>query len=338
MTEKGRVTVIGAGAWGTALAHTLATNGADVTLWAYEPTVAENINAHHENHIYLPGAQLPPNLRATSDFAEAGGSGAQLFAFVAPSQVMRRVLTGLAPHLPDNAIIVSATKGIENKTLAMPVQIIEETCSEAVAKRLCILSGPSVAKELVEGAPTAVTIASRDPEALALAQESLACSYFRLYSHDDIIGAEVGGATKNVIAIAAGVADGLGFGHNTRAAIVTRGLAEMGRLGAAMGASPITFSGLSGLGDLVLTCTGDLSRNRTVGIRLGKGESIDAITASMTAVAEGVATSLSVYRLAERLAINMPIATEVFRVLHEGKEAAQAVRDLMGRELTNEFE
>lgn len=336
MTRKRSVCVIGAGAWGTALSWSLARCGHDVTLWAYEKEVADSINTVRENSVFLPGVKLPDGLTATCDMSEAA-RGKSIFLLVAPSQFMRGVMGKFAAVAPEEGIVISATKGIENDSLAMPVEIIEQTLPEGLRKRVCCLSGPTFARELVKEVPTAATVASKDEEAARLAQEVLAAPYFRLYVHNDVIGVELGGAVKNVIAIAAGISDGLGFGHNTRAALITRGLSEMTRLGVDMGADPKTFAGLSGMGDLVLTCTGDLSRNRTVGLRLGKGESLEEITTSMKAVAEGVATSLSVHRLAEKRGVELPITAEVYNVLYERKAPKDAVRDLMSRELKTEF-
>jgi glycerol-3-phosphate dehydrogenase (NAD(P)+) len=336
MTDKTKVSVIGAGAWGTAIAWALADNGHDVAIWAIEPEVVYDINNAHENKIYLPGVSLPESITATPDLREAV-KDRPVHIFVVPSQFMRPVFKSLGEILPDDAIVVSATKGIEIETLAMAVDVASETLPEPVYKRFCALSGPTFAKELVKRAPSAATIASFDHEAAVIAQQALMAPYFRIYVHDDVVGLEIGGAIKNVIAIAAGIAHGLGFGPNTQAALITRGLSELARLGAAVGGKEETFYGLSGMGDLVLTCSGSLSRNRTVGERLGKGESLEEIKASMKAVAEGVATSLSVRRLAEKYNVDMPIAEEVFRVIYEGKDPKTAVIDLMGREPKEEF-
>lgn len=336
MTDKTEVSVIGAGAWGTAIAWALADNGHDVAIWAIEPDVVEGINNAHENKVYLPGVSLPESIRATSDLAEAV-KDRPVHIFVVPSQFMRPVFKNLGEILPDDAIVVSATKGIENETLAMALDVARETLPESVFKRFCALAGPTFAKELVKRAPSAATIASLDHKAAVIAQQALMTPYFRIYIHDDVVGVEIGGAIKNVIAIAAGIAHGLGFGPNTQAALITRGLFEMARLGVAVGGKEKTFYGLSGMGDLALTCYGSLSRNRTVGERLGKGESLGDIKASMTAVAEGVATSLSVKRLAQKHNVHMPIAEEVFRVIYEGKDPKTAVIDLMAREPKEEF-
>ncbi|VAX21104.1 Glycerol-3-phosphate dehydrogenase [NAD(P)+] [hydrothermal vent metagenome] len=336
MTIKQPTAVIGAGAWGTALAWSVAQSGAPVTIWALEPEVVESINTTHENRSFLPGLILPDNLRATDDMEEAV-KGSRIIIFVAPSQFMRATLEKLKSVIPRDAIVVSATKGIENKTLALPAQMIADTMPADIANRACFLSGPTFAKELIKKDPTAGIIASKDLAAAKLAQEALSAPWLRLYVSYDVVGAELGGALKNVIAIAAGISDGLGLGLNSRVALITRGLTEMTRLGVALKAEERTFSGLSGIGDLVLTCSGDLSRNRAVGFRIGKGEGLKEILDSMTAVAEGVATSVSVYNLAKREGVDMPISNEVYKTLYEGKNPKQAVFDLMSRELKPEF-
>jgi len=336
LNDRPKLCVIGAGAWGTALAWSAAQNGAPVSLWALEPEVVHDINTVHENKSFLPGVILPDNLSATSDMAKAV-AGCKVVLFVTPTQFMRQTLQKLATVIPHEAALVSANKGIENNTLALPHQIVSEVMPMEVSNRFCCVSGPSFAKELVKKQPTAATVASLHEAALHATQDALSNSFFRLYAHQDVVGVELGGALKNVIAIAAGISDGLGFGHNTRAAIITRGLAEITRLGVAMGAEEKTFSGLSGIGDLVLTCSGDLSRNRTVGLRLAQGEKLEAITGGWKAVAEGIATSLSAYHLADRHRVDMPIVTQVYRTLYEGKSPKEAVTDLMGRELRPEF-
>lgn len=336
MTEKRPVAVIGAGAWGTALAWSIGENGTPVRIWSFEPAAADSINSSRENASYLPGVELPPAVSASSDMAEVM-DGCRLAVFVTPAQFMRKTLEALAPHVAPGTIVVSATKGIEKRTLALPVDMINDALGADAAGRACCLSGPTFARELVEKAPTAATIASADHAAAREAQEALSAPYFRLYVHDDVVGVELGGALKNVIAIAAGIGEGMGFGHNTRAALITRGLAEMTRLGVAMGAGERTFAGLAGMGDLVLTCSGDLSRNRTVGMRLGKGERLEAIIGSMKAVAEGVPTAESVYHLSRKQGVEMPICDEVYNVLYEGKSPKEAVAGLMGRALKEEF-
>ncbi len=334
---EGKISVVGAGAFGTALAITLEAKGGEVCLWSNSPADVATINDTHENSHYLPGAPLSERIVATLDL-EFAVEATSLLVFAVPSHYMRWVMERIGECVSENTVIVTATKGIENKSLALPLDVINETMPEKVFSRACVLAGPSFASELWKKTPTAVTIASASEETAAFVQKQMSTPWFRLYAHNDVIGAEIGGAVKNVIAIAAGVADGLGYGRNTRAAIITRGLSEMTRLGVSMGAKIETFMGLSGVGDLVLTATGDLSRNRSVGLRLGKGESLDIITKSMTAVAEGVTTTLSVKLLAEKHGVDMPIVEEVYKILYEGKGAKEAVSDLMNRRLTTEFE
>ena len=336
MNKEIPIGVIGAGAWGTALAWSAAANGSPVKIWSMEADVVESINSRHENDTYLPDVALPDNLVATTDMREAV-TGVKVVLFVKPSQYMRSALESLSAVIPHDVVLVSATKGIENGTLAMPLDMISETMPKSVVEKCAFLSGPTFARELVQKIPSAATIASKNDDSIRLAQQALSAPYLRLYANNDVIGTELGGSVKNVIAIAAGTSDGLGFGHNTRAALITRGLAEMTRLGVAMGGDARTFTGLSGIGDLMLTCSGNLSRNRTVGLRLGKGETLDDILGSMNSVAEGVATSLSLYNLSKKQNVNMPITTEVYNVLYKGKDPKQAVADLMNRELKEEF-
>lgn len=329
------ISVVGGGAWGTAIASHLAGKGRLVTLWAYEPEVVEEINARHTNSVFLPGVELYAGVSATASLEDACGAG--IVFFVIPSHVMEGVVKKIAPLLGPDTIVVSATKGIENKNLRLPSDIFNESLLPETARRLVCLSGPTFAREVALGLPTAVTASSRDPEAAGAVQEALSDRRMRVYTHGDIIGAELGGAVKNVVAIAAGISDGMKLGHNARAALITRGLAEMARLGRAMGAKNETFAGLAGIGDLILTATGDLSRNRTVGLRLGLGESLADITAGMKAVAEGVLTSRSVHGLALKKGVEMPVCREVYLVCHEGKYPKKAVVDLMGRSLKEEF-
>jgi glycerol-3-phosphate dehydrogenase (NAD(P)+) len=330
MTEPLRAAVVGAGAWGTALATVLVERGHDVTIWAYEPEVTEAIRSRHENP-YLKGVRLPDSLRATSDIA-ASVRGADLVLSVSPSQVVRAVMESAASHIASDAMLVSASKGIEVGSLLRMDQVLAEVLPESVVERFCVLSGPSFAQEVAGRGPTAVVVASARAETAEECRSAFQTPWFRVYTNQDVVGVELGGALKNVVALAAGVTAGLGFGHNTTAALITRGLAEMARLGLAMGARSATFYGLAGLGDLVLTCTGSLSRNRTVGYRLGQGESLDGILSDMTAVAEGVETARSVCELARRHEVEMPIAEQVHAIVHEGKSAADAVRDLMSRD------
>jgi len=327
--------VIGAGAWGTALALLLAGKGHDVALWMYEKDLAEETARTRENRVYLPGFILPANIAVTSRL-ESAVTGKQYILSVAPSHTVRALSAAFAPHLADNAVIISASKGIEIDTLKPLSDVLRETLPQRFHRRLCFLSGPSFAKEVAQSMPTAVALASVDPAVGKLAQQVLSAPFFRVYTNPDVIGVELGGSVKNVIAIAAGVLEGLGFGHNTMAALITRGLAEMARLGVAMGAYPATFSGLAGMGDLVLTCTGGLSRNRTLGVRLGRGEKLDDILRGVATVAEGVRTTKAARELAKRHHVEMPVVEEVYRILYEGKAPRQALRDLMTRELKDE--
>jgi glycerol-3-phosphate dehydrogenase (NAD(P)+) len=326
----GRVAVVGAGSWGTALANLLAKKGVETVLWSYEPEVAAGIEAEHHNPRYLTGVALDPRLRATSEM-EAAVAGAAAVVSVSPSHVTRRVMREAARWLADDALVVGASKGIENDTLMGMDEVLAEVLPPGPAARAAFLSGPSFALEVADEHPTAVTVASRSEAAAREAQALFQTEYFRVYTDPDVRGVELGGALKNVIAIAAGVSDGLGFGHNARAALITRGLAEMTRLGVALGADPLTFSGLAGMGDLILTCTGALSRNRTVGVELGRGRSIDEILAGMTMVAEGVNTARAARDLAARAGVEMPIVEEINAVLHEGRSPREAVENLMLR-------
>ena len=330
MTETLRATVVGAGAWGTALAMLLAEKGHPVRLWSYEEEVADAIRERHENP-YLPDVALPESILPETDLA-AAVSDAQLVVSVSPSQFVRSVMEASAPSIPGDALLVSASKGVELGTLLRMDEVFAEVVPESAMERFCVLSGPSFAREVAARTPTAVVVASRDQRAAELAQASFQTPWFRVYTNLDVTGVELGGALKNVIALAAGVTAGLGYGHNTTAALITRGLAEMNRLGVAMGAKSTTFYGLAGLGDLVLTCTGSLSRNRTVGYRLGRGESLDEILSDMTAVAEGVKTAEAVRALAIRHDVEMPITEQVYAIVHEGVSPADAVRTLMLRD------
>ncbi len=328
---SGRAAVVGAGSWGTALANLLARKGVETVLWSFEADVAEAINAEHRNPRYLEGVALDPRLRATGDM-EAAVRGAAYVVSVSPSHVVRRVMGGAAPFMAPDALVVSASKGIENETLETMDEVLADVLPGAVAERSTYLSGPSFALEVGLEHPTAVTIASRSPDAARAAQELFQTPYFRVYTSDDVRGVELGGSLKNVIAIAAGVVDGLGFGNNTRAALITRGLAEITRLGVAAGADPKTFAGLAGMGDLILTCTGALSRNRSVGVELGRGRSLDDILGGMVMVAEGVRTARSAHDLARKMGIEMPIVDAMYAILFEGLPVRRAVESLMGRE------
>ncbi len=332
-----QVGVIGAGAWGTALAQLMADQGSDVTIWAYETEVVDDINRHHENRIFLPDAPLSERLRATNDLAEAV-TGRDLILLVCPSHVMRRVMTQAAEHLPNDVPIISAAKGIENETLMTMSEVLEDVLPARLHPMLGFLSGPSFARELVQRLPTAVSIASSNEQVAEQAQRMMVGPYFRVYTSTDVVGVEMGGALKNVVAIASGAADGLGFGYNTAAALVTRGLAEITRLAVKRGAHPLTLAGLAGMGDLVLTCMGGLSRNRTVGQKLGQGMTLQQIMDDMRQVAEGVKTAKSVYLLAQREGVDMPICSMVYGLLYEDRSAKEAVTALMGRALKRELE
>ena len=326
-----RVAVVGAGSWGTALAALLAKKGHEVRLWAYESDVVKDIQNLGENRTYLPGVELPSNLACTGDLATALADVAVVLS-VSPSQFVGAVMTDAAAYMRDDVVVVSASKGIETSTLRRMDEVLSGVLNPPQMEGFCALSGPSFAAEVASEAPTAVVVASRSGEAALQVQDLFQTEYFRVYTGTDVIGVELGGALKNVIALGAGVTAGLGFGHNTLAALVTRGLAEIRRLGVAMGAQASTFSGLAGMGDLVLTCTGSLSRNRTVGYRLGQGEALDSILGDMTAVAEGVKTAQAVHDLAARYGVEMPIAKEVYGILVLGTQPRQALQNLMERD------
>jgi len=291
-----RCAVVGAGAWGTALSDLLARNGHEVRLWAYEPDVVESVNRGHENTRFLRGHALAPSVRATADVTEAV-EGTDLVALATPSHVLRRIVKSAAAALPRSATLVVATKGIENGTLCLMTEVVEQELADAT---VVALSGPSFAVEVVGRQPTAVVVASTQVDAAEVAQLAFSSPYFRTYTHTDVIGVELGGALKNVMAVATGIAEGLGLGFNARAALITRGLAEMTRLGVELGAEQGTFAGLAGLGDLVLTCTGSLSRNRAVGVGVGKGRKLDDVLQDRETVAEGVVTARSARELAAR--------------------------------------
>ncbi|WP_438005566.1 NAD(P)H-dependent glycerol-3-phosphate dehydrogenase [Sorangium sp. So ce321] len=329
------VAVIGAGAWGTALAKLLADKGNPTALWAHQGELAERIGRERQNHRYLPGVELPESLRATNDLEDAL-RGAELVVVVVPSHALREVVREAGRHIPRDALVCSATKGIENDSLMLMSEVLVDELGRAVEPRLSYLSGPSFAREVADGQPTTVVVAGRSERETHAVQRLLATDRFRVYWSDDVVGVEVGGALKNVVAIAAGIGDGLGLGHNARAGLITRGLAEMARMAAAKGANLLTLAGLSGMGDLVLTCTGELSRNRTVGLEMGRGRKLDEILAGLGHVAEGVKTAKSAYELANKLGVSAPISVEVYRMLYEGKPPQQAVVDLMTRALTKE--
>ncbi|MEN8262365.1 MAG: NAD(P)H-dependent glycerol-3-phosphate dehydrogenase [Nitrospirota bacterium] len=327
-----KIAVIGAGSWGTTLASLLADKGNDVYMWVYEDDLAEEIREKGVNSKYLPGYKLPERLRASSDIKEILKDAGYVLNVV-PTQHARRVFETAISYISDDALIINASKGIEKGTLLTVSGILEEITGKGVA----VLSGPSFAKEVIEKRPTAVTIACGNSDEGAELQRLFSTEYFRVYTNTDIIGTELGGALKNVMAIASGISDGLGLGSSTRAALITRGLAEMTRMGVAMGGDEKTFGGLSGIGDLVLTCTGTLSRNYTVGFKLGKGESLKDILAGMSMVAEGVATSESAYELARKHNVEMPIIEQIYQVIKNDKKAVDAVKELMTRSLKTEY-
>ncbi len=324
------VAVIGAGSWGTALANLLAKKGHTVRLWSHEPAVAAEIGATGENQRYLKGIPLDRRLEPTSDLA-AAVADAGVIVSVSPSQFVRQVMSVAAESLRPDALVVSASKGIETTTLKTMAEVLDDVLPRPVALRASFLSGPSFALEVAREMPTAVAVASHSAEAAQLVQTLFQTDYFRVYTNLDVRGVELGGALKNVNALAAGMTTGLGLGHNTLAALITRGLAEIGRLGVAMGANPLTFAGLAGMGDLILTCTGELSRNRSVGVALGEGRSLSEILAGMTMVAEGVETTRAAHALAARTGIEMPIVAEVHAVLFEGRSPGAALENLMMR-------
>jgi glycerol-3-phosphate dehydrogenase (NAD(P)+) len=332
----GHVAVIGSGAWGTALGSHAARLEHAVRLWALEPPVVADINALHVNTLFLPEVKLPERVRATSDPAEAL-AGADLVILVPPSRYLRAVSTMIAPHVPRAAVIAVATKGVEEETVKLMSEVLAETMPELGPERLAFLSGPSFAREVARGLPTDVAVASRGSTAARAVQRMLHTPMFRVYTSRDPIGVQVGGAVKNVIAVAAGACDGLDLGTNARAALITRGLAEITRLGVAMGGNPLTFLGLAGVGDLVLTCTGALSRNRTLGMKVAEGVDPQSYLASVRSVAEGFSTSAAAHDLAQKLGVDMPITEQVFHVLHRGRPLLEAMRMLMTREFKGEL-
>jgi len=327
-----RIAVLGAGSWGTALANVLAGNGHATVLWAYEPAVAKDVSERGTNDKYLPGVELEPSLGATSDMAEALRA-AGVVVSVSPSHVVRPVMQEVRGHLGDaRPLVVSASKGIEIQTDLTMSQVLAEVLGEAVAGGCVVLSGPSFAAELARRLPTAVTLASRDEQNAVRVQRLFQNEHFRLYTQSDLVGTELGGALKNVIALAAGISDGLGLGTNARAALMTRGLAEIGRLAERLGGEGATLAGLAGVGDLILTCTGDLSRNRQVGLAVGRGEKLPDVLAGMTSVAEGVRTTEAAREMAERHGVEMPIVEAVYSILYEDVDPRRALALLMSRQ------
>jgi glycerol-3-phosphate dehydrogenase (NAD(P)+) len=324
--------VIGGGSWGTAQANLLAHKGYPIRLWVHNQQLAGQIKQQRENIVYLPGIKLAESIKICTSLEEAL-KGVDFIVMAVPSLYMREIAKQMKPYVFDQAVIVSTSKGIEQNSLSRMSQVL----TQELPCRVGALSGPSFAMEVAHKYPTAVVAAADDLAVRKIIQSLFHTTYFRVYINDDLTGTELGGALKNIIALATGVSDGLGFGQNTRSALITRSLVEITRLGAAMGAKPITFLGLAGVGDLVLTCTGNLSRNRQLGLKLGKGEKLEQILAGMRMVAEGVTTTKSALGLAEKYGVEMPITQQVYAVLFEDKSPRQAVAELMRREMKGEF-
>jgi len=332
-----KIAIIGTGSWGTALAVLLSKKWCSVSLWGHNPEHVAEISKQKENHKYLPSVQLPDNIEISSDI-ETCVKQSKVIVMVVPSHGFRSVFSSLVPYVTADMKIISAVKGIENETLLTMTQVMQELLKERDKDKVevGVLSGPSFAKEVASGVPTAVTIGFANLESAREMQGVFGSEVFRVYASQDVIGLEISASFKNIIAIAAGVCEGLGYGLNTRAALITRGLAEMKRLGIALGAEPDTFSGLSGLGDLVLTCTGDLSRNRTVGLKLGEGKKLQQITSEMNMVAEGIKTTRSIFDLTRQLGVELPILEQVYKIIYMDKSCSDAVRDLLARGLKAE--
>jgi glycerol-3-phosphate dehydrogenase (NAD(P)+) len=332
-----KIAVVGAGSWGTAIADLLACKGYQISLWVYEAEVKEQIVQSQENKLFLPDHTLSANISPSNDLA-AVVSDKDLIVVVVPSHLMRAMANNMSGHLSAGSVIVSASKGIEQKTHLTMSGVIRENLPEVTDDLMAVISGPSFAREVVQKIPTSVTVACKNSDTAAMVQLVFATDYFRVYTSDDVTGVELGGAVKNVIAIAAGMLDGLGLGLNTRAALITRGMTEVRRLGLHLGANPRTFSGLAGFGDLVLTCTGNLSRNYTVGIKLGRGQKLQEILDAMHMVAEGIKTAKSVYNFSRKLKVEMPICHEIYRILYEDLAPKEAVHRLMTRALKQELD
>ncbi len=332
-----KIGVVGAGAWGTALANLLAEKGFHVDLWAFETEVYVDIMESRQNKLFLPGIRLSENLRPSNNLEEVA-AGKEMLLLVMPSHVFRSVAVNLVHYPSEKTIIVSASKGIENKTHLTMTGVLQQLLPPRLHDQIAAISGPSFAKEVAKRIPTAVTVAARKSKVAKQLQATFATPYFRVYTSHDVIGAELGGAVKNVMAIAAGISDGLGLGLNTRAALITRGVAEIQRLGSRLGANPKTFMGMAGMGDLVLTCTGTLSRNWTVGNKLGHGMKLDPIIAETRTVAEGVKTTKSVYNMSQKLGVEMPIVEQVYRILYENLAPKEALNILMSRDLRHEHD
>ncbi len=336
-TNTFKIGVVGGGSWGTALANLLASKGYAIDLWVFEKEVKDQILETGENKVFLPDVKLSADLHPTNDIAETV-SGKNMVLVVVPSHLMRAITSKMASAVSIESIIVTASKGIENKTHLTMTGVLKETLAEIPPNRLVTISGPSFAREVARYLPTVVTVASEDIKTAALAQQVFATPYFRVYTSEDVIGVELGGSLKNVIAIGAGIVDGLRLGLNARAALITRGMTEIRRLGLKLGANPRTFTGLAGIGDLILTCTGDLSRNHTVGVKIGQGKKISDILSEMRMVAEGVKTARSVYNLSRKLGVDMPIFHEAYRILYEDFSPKEAIYRLMTRDLKQELD
>jgi glycerol-3-phosphate dehydrogenase (NAD(P)+) len=332
-----KIAIIGGGSWGTALAIVLARSPRPhrIALWVHEADICESLRSRRVNEVFLPGFMVPREVEVTGDLA-AALQQANVVLSVMPSAYARALYTEMLPHLEPQVAFVSATKGLEHSSHERTTEVIAQVLGQRFPPRVAALSGPTFAREVARGDPTAVVIASADRELTASVQEEFSGPTFRLYTNDDVVGVELGGAVKNVIAIAAGVCEGLGFGYNTAAALITRGLAEMTRLACALGARAETLAGLAGMGDLVLTCTGALSRNRSVGVELGKGRKLDDIIGSMRMVAEGVGTTRATIELARKRRVEMPITEQMYAVLYEGRAPRDAIRELMERRLKHE--
>jgi glycerol-3-phosphate dehydrogenase (NAD(P)+) len=327
--------IIGGGSWGTALALVLAPRFADVRLWVFEPDLASRMQQTRENDVYLPGFPLPDNIHIMNDLGTAV-TGSGLILSVIPSHLVRSLYEQMLPFLSPEMLFVSATKGLDSCDLLRPSEIIAKVVSERFQPQVAVLSGPSFAREVAALYPTAVVIASEDQSVATCVQAAFSSANLRLYTSSDPVGVEIGGSIKNVVAIGAGVLDGLGLGHNPVAALITRGLAEMTRLAVALGGQAKTLPGLAGLGDLVLTCTGELSRNRTVGVELARGRRLDEIVSQMRMVAEGIKTTTAAVELARRHSVEMPITEQMYQMLHHGLDPREAVRRLMERSLKGE--
>lgn len=327
--------VIGGGSWGTALATVLAPRFSRIYLWVYEADLAARMSYTRENDIYLPGVQLPAHVAITSDLATAL-DGAEAVLSVMPSHLARGLYRQMLPFLNESMVFVSATKGLENGTLLRISEVIQDVLRPSFDPRVGVISGPTFAREVARFEPTALVVAAAGPTLPETIQAAFSGPTFRLYTSTDPIGVEIGGSIKNVVAIGSGVLNGMGLGHNATAALITRGLAEMNRLAVAMGGKPQTLAGLAGLGDLVLTCTGDLSRNRAVGVALAHGRKLDEIVSSMNMVAEGIKTTNAAVDLARRYAVEMPISEQMYQMLHYGLSPRDAIQRLMERSLKGE--